>query len=249
MKLLIANPNTSEAITARIAAVARAVVSPGTEIVTATARTGVPYIVTRAEAAIAACALLEMMAAHGHDCDAAVVAAFGDPGLEAARELMPVPVVGLAEASMVTACLLGRRFSLVSFAQAFVPWYRDSVERLGLIARLASIRCLDGGFNPVAGADEAGEAALAELCRRCGTEDGADVVVLAGAPLAGLAARIGARTGVRVLDGVAAATRQAEALAGLPLGRPAARAANGAAAKPVTGVSPALEAMFHAAAG
>ena len=123
MKLLVLNPNTSESVTERIAAAARAAASPGTEIVPMTAQWGVPYIVTRAEAAIATCAALEVMAEHVDGHDAIVLAAFGDPGLDAARELMPVPVIGLSEGSMLTACMLARRFSLVSISPDFTPWY------------------------------------------------------------------------------------------------------------------------------
>ncbi len=245
MRLLVANPNTSASITARIEAAARAAASPGTEIVAVTAQMGVPYIVTRAEAAVAACAALELMASAGAGCEAAVIAAFGDPGLDAARELMPVPVVGLAESSMLTACMIGRRFALVSFAAAFAPWYRDSVDRLGLSSRFAGVRCLREGFTSAADVQEEKEAALVDLCRLAAEEDGADVVILAGAPLAGLAARIGARLPVPVLDCVAAAVRQAEMLAGL--GLTSALRPPLAAAKPVTGVTAALADLFQRA--
>src|SRR4051812_48495622 len=47
MRILFANPNTTVAVTERIAAVARAAVSAGTEIVAVTGQSGVPYIATR----------------------------------------------------------------------------------------------------------------------------------------------------------------------------------------------------------
>ena len=242
MRLLIANPNTSKPITKRIEAAARAAASPGTQIVAVTAQFGVPYIVTRAEAAIAAHATLDLMANANGSCDAAVVAAFGDPGLDAARELMTVPVVGLAEASMLTACMIGRRFALVSFASAFAPWYRDSVERLGLSSRLAAVRCLRESFTSAADVQEEKEAALVDLCRLAVEEDEADVIILAGAPLAGLAARVGAQVQVPVLDCVAAAVRQAEMLAGLQFTRAAKMTTP--TLKSMTGVSDALARLY-----
>ncbi len=245
MKLLVLNPNTSESVTERIAAAARAAASPGTEIVPMTAQWGVPYIVTRAEAAIATCAALEVMAEHVDGHDAIVLAAFGDPGLDAARELMPVPVIGLSEGSMLTACMLARRFSLVSISPDFTPWYRDSVERLGLQSRLASVRALEEGFDSIAHVQEEKEAMLLSLCRRAAEDDGADIVILAGAPLAGLAARLTGRVPIPVLDGVAAAVRQAEALAAFPPGPAALRRPAGSATKPVTGVSPAVQRLFQ----
>ena len=243
MRLLIANPNTSTSITMRIEAAARAAASPGTQITAVTAQFGAPYIVTRAEAAIAAYAMLELLAHSGHGYDAAVIAAFGDPGLDAARELAPMPVVGLAESSMLTACMLGRRFALVSFASAFAPWYRESVERLGLSSRLAAVRCLREGFTSAADVQEEKETALVDLCRLAAEEDGADVVILAGAPLAGLAARIGSRVPVPVLDCVAAGVRQAEMLAGLKLTR-AARTTP-PPSKFMTGVSDAMISLYE----
>lgn len=103
MKILLLNPNTSESLTTRLVDATAQVVAPGTEIVPATAPRGVPYISTRAEAQIGGAIALEMLAERAGRYDAAVIAAFGDPGLFAARELFEVPVVGMAEAAMLTA--------------------------------------------------------------------------------------------------------------------------------------------------
>jgi Asp/Glu/hydantoin racemase len=207
MKILLINPNTSQAVTDRIQAAAAAAVSPGTEITAITASRGVPYIATRAEAAIGSGIALEMLAEHWRSADAAVIAAFGDPGLGGARELFDIPVVGLAEAAMLTACMLGRRFAIVSFAHALGPWYRECVEYHGLIGRLAGIRLLDGTFKAISDVQDEKEALLVELANRSIAEDEADVIVLAGAPLAGLAAKVRDRIPVPVVDGVAAAVK------------------------------------------
>lgn len=212
MKLLFVNPNTSDSITAIIHKVASAAARPGTEIVSVTARRGVPYIATRAEAAIGAVAALEMLADHWGGCDAAVLAAFGDPGLPAARELLPIPTVGLAEAGLFTACMLGRRFSVVSFSQSLGPWFRECVEYHGLVNRMAGISLLGGDFKDIASVQNEKEDLLVSLCERAVQEDGADVAVLAGTPLAGLAARIGHRVSIPVVDCVSAAVYMAETL-------------------------------------
>ena len=214
-RILLLNPNTSADITERMMVVARAAAAPGTEVIAATAPRGVPYIATRAEAAIGGAVVLDMLAERLGTFDAAVVAAFGDPGLGGARELMPVPVIGLAEASMLTACMLGRRFSIVSFARALGPWFRECVAAHGLNERLASIRLLDDPFAAVGRVGEDKEDLLVALAGRAVAEDEADVIVLAGAPLAGLAARVRDRVPVPVGEGVAAAIRQAELLVSL----------------------------------
>jgi Asp/Glu/hydantoin racemase len=140
MRILVLNPNTSESITARLASAAKKAAASETVIVPLTAPRGVPYIATRAEAQIGGAIALEMLAEHHRDFDAAIIAAFGDPGLFGARELFDLPVVGLAEASMLTACMLGRRFAIVTFARALGPWYEDCVEMHGLSGRCAGVR-------------------------------------------------------------------------------------------------------------
>lgn len=242
MKILLVNPNTSASVTARIEAVARAAAGPGTEIAALTAPRGVPYIATRGEAVIGAAVALEMLAEHHAGCDAAVIAAFGDPGLYGARELLPIPVIGMAEAAMLTACMLGRRFALVSFASALEPWFRECVELHGLERRLSGIHMLAGGFRKIGDVQEEKEALLIELCHKA-IESGADTIVLAGAPLAGLAAKVADRVPVPLVDGVAAAVKQAETLASLKP-RKAIAGSFKRVPKPTTGLTPALRQLI-----
>lgn len=244
MRLLVANPNTSAAVTARIAAVARQAAAPGTEIVAVTAEAGPEYIATRAEAVLGAMATLELLAAHGEGADAAIVAAFADPGLGAARELMRVPVVGLAEAAMLTACMLGRRFAILTFAAALEPWYQECVEYHGLAGRCAGVFCLDEAFGGVATVAEEKEAALLALCGRA-VGQGADVCILGGAPLAGLAARMAPRVEVPLLDPVAAAVRQAETLVALGPRKPVAGTFRRPGPKRLSGLSAPLRRLFE----
>ena len=65
----------------------------------------------QSRAVVAAHATLEALAEHAVACDAAIIAAFADLGLEAARTMLDIPVVGIAQAAMATASLLGNRFS------------------------------------------------------------------------------------------------------------------------------------------
>jgi allantoin racemase len=94
MRLLVINPNISGSVTALIEAEARRSASAGTEITMQTAAFGVAYIETRFEALVGAYATAQLAAEHHAGHDAVVVAAFGDPGLAALREVLPVPVLG-----------------------------------------------------------------------------------------------------------------------------------------------------------
>lgn len=243
-RLLFVNPNTSVGVTDRIAVAARQAAAPGTEITFQTAPHGVPYIATRAEAVIGGQVALEMLAEHQAGHDVAVIAAFGDPGLGGARELLSIPVIGLAEAAMLTACMLGRRFAIVSFASALGPWYRECVEYHGLTGRLAAIRLLDGTFRSIGDVQEEKESLLVDLAHKAVQRDEADVIVLAGAPLAGLAHRVADRISVPVVDGVAAAVKQAEALAALQPRKATAGTFRKPPPKPTSGVAPALEKLM-----
>lgn len=215
MKLLIVNPNISDSVTGLIEAEARRAASPGVELTLLTAPFGVAYIETRAEAAVGAYATLNLLAEHYPGHDAAVVAAFGDPGLAAAREMLPIPVVGLTEAALMSAAMLGGRFSIVAISRRIRAWYQETVDQHRLGGRLASIRCLDEALADIGSVQaDKGEQLLA-LCETAVREDGADVIIIAGAPLAGLARSIAGRIPVPVVDGVSSAVRHAETLAAL----------------------------------
>lgn len=244
MKLLILNPNTSTEMTDMIASAAADHALPGTELTTLTAEWGLPYIATRAEAAIAGHVVLDMLAEHHRKFDAAIIAAFGDPGLGGAREMFDLPVIGISEAAMLTACMLGRRFSIVTFTPALRPWYEECIEWHGLQSRCASIRALDEPFRSVSDVQNEKEHLLLRLAGEAVTEDGADVVIPAGTPLAGFARRIRDRVGVPVVDLVAASVKQAEALAALKHGKATIGTFRRPAAKASTGLSPRLAARF-----
>jgi Asp/Glu/hydantoin racemase len=243
-RILLLNPNTSVELTDAMAEVARAAASSDVVIEAITAPRGVPYIATRAEALIGGAVALEMLAEREGSFDAAIIAAFGDPGLGGAREMMQRPVIGLAEASLLTACMLGGRFAIVSFSPTLGPWFAECVESHRLGGRLASIRLLDSPFSAVGAVRDEKEALLVELARRAVDEDGADVIVLAGAPLAGLAARVRDRIEVPVVEGVAAAIKQAELLVGLDVRKAVKGGYRRPAPKPTIGLAPALTRLF-----
>ena len=214
MKILVINPNISESVTALIAAEARRAASPGTVIVPVTAPFGVAYIETESEAAIGGYAAMVLYAEHGTDCDAVVIAAFGDPGLPAVREIAPVPVVGIAEAAFIAAGELGARFSIIAISKRIAAWYRRCAQLNEVDGDLASIRTLTGPIGDIGAVQEEQEAALLSLCTGIVDQDGAEVIIMAGAPLAGVGRRIAHRLPVRLVDGVTSAVRLAEARVG-----------------------------------
>jgi allantoin racemase len=213
VRILLINPNTTESVTALVAGYARAIAGDAATFVPITGRFGARYISTRAAAAIAAHAALDALAQHVAGCDAVYLACFGDPGLAALREISPVPVIGMAEASCLEASNRGRRFAIVTGGALWGPMLTEFVASLGLAERLAAVRTIAPTGDRIARDPEAALAELAAACTACATEDGADVVILGGAALAGLASRIQPSVPIPVLCSVEAGTRAAVAAA------------------------------------
>jgi Asp/Glu/hydantoin racemase len=213
LRILLINPNTTESVTALVANHASAIADGAAIFLPVTGRFGARYISTRAAAAIAAHAALDALARHVAGCDAVYLACFGDPGLAALREISPVPVIGMAEASCLEACNRGRRFAIVTGGALWGPMLTEFVVWLGLAARLASVRTIAPTGDLIARDPEAALAQLTAACTACAVEDGADVVILGGAALAGLAARIQPSVPIPVLCSVEAGTRAAMAAA------------------------------------
>jgi allantoin racemase len=207
LRILLINPNTSVAITAMLATRVGEIVGAAATTVPVTGRFGARYIASRAAAVIAGHAALEALAEHVDGCDAVYLACFGDPALAALREISPVPVVGMAEASCRLACSRGERFAIVTGGAAWEPMLRELVATLGLADRLAAIRTIAPTGEEVAQKPEMALEQLAAACSLCTTESGADVVILGGAGLAGLAAPLQASVPVPVICSVEAGAR------------------------------------------
>ena len=243
-RLLLINPNISESVSELIRHEAQRSAAPGCAIEVLTASQGVAYIETRFEAMLGAYAAAQIAAEHHARFDAVVVAAFGDPGLLALREVLPCPVTGLSEAALASACLLGRRFSIVAISQRIRAWYLETVQANGLESRLASIRGLDEPLADIGRVQEDQGARLLGLAERCVHEDGADVIVLAGAPLAGLARSLQGQLPVPVVDGVSSAVRHAQSLVALQPGRARLGSFAPPPIKPNRGLPPAIEQLL-----
>ena len=218
MRLLIINPNISESVSELILAEAQRSAAPGTELTMLTADAGVAYIETRMEALLGGHAALRLAAEHGPSHDAVIVAAFGDPGLAAIRELLPVPVLGMTESALASASLLGHRFSIIAISQRIAAWYREVVTACGFAGRMASLRALDRPLSGIGSVQQEHGERLKQLCEQAVAEDGADVIVLAGAPLAGLARSLRGQLPVPVVDGVSSAVCHAQSLVQLQPG-------------------------------
>jgi allantoin racemase len=200
MRILIINPNSDPDMTRRIEEAGRAFAS-GRFDVACLATPGAPrFIDTYEDQALAAPGMVRLLRENHEAFDAFVVACHCDPNLDLMKEIAAKPVVGIGEASMKLASMLGHRFSVLSTAARSIPNKEALIERYGLRGQMASVRA------PEEEGLEGSEGDLEERFFRAGRaaidKDGAEVVVLGCAGLAGLDKRLQARLGAPVLDGV-----------------------------------------------
>lgn len=222
MKLLVINPNTSETMTTGIGAAAQAVAAPGTTIITMQPGFGPRSIEGHFDETIAAAGVAELVRRHaGPEAldppDAIVIACFGDPGLDAAREATAVPVLGVAEAAFHAASFVATGFSVVTTMTRTCVIAEHLLHKYGFAARCRGVHGTD---IPVLALEDGGAACLDPIeaaARAALAHDRSGAIVLGCAGMAALCAALSARLGVPVIDGVAAAVKFAEALAALGL--------------------------------
>jgi allantoin racemase len=216
LRITVVNPNTTAAMTEAIGACARAVTDA--EVIAVNPAMGPASIESHYDEALAVPGLLQEIArADSLGSDGFVVACFGDPGLDAAREIAAGPVVGIAEAAMHVATLVGRSFGVVTTLSRTIGTANDLVARYGFRDRCVAVRACDIPVLELDAPYSAARAAVTELCRRTVEEDGADSIVLGCAGMADFCADVSRAVGVPVIDGVTAAVRLVESLVALRL--------------------------------
>ena len=213
-KILIVNPNTTASMTHTIDAAARAVAAPGTEIVAVTSSMGPASIEGFYDEAFAVPGLIRALL-EAPDADAGIIACFDDTGLDAARSVARFPVVGICEAALVTAGQLAKRIAIVTTLPRSIVPLEELVRRYGFADRALVTACNVAVLDLEKTGSDAAEKLDAEIA--LALDKGAEAIVLGCAGMADLALTLSQRFGVPVIDGVAAAVKQAEALVGLKL--------------------------------
>ncbi|ENO84752.1 aspartate/glutamate racemase family protein [Thauera linaloolentis] len=217
MRILIVNVNTTVSMTEGIAAQARKFAAPGTEIVGLTPRFGAESVEGNFESYLCAVGVMDAVMRYDQPFDAVIQAGYGEHGREGLQELLDVPVVDITEAAASTAMFLGHKYSVVTTLDRTVPLIEDRLKLAGLDARCASVRA--SGMAVLELETQPGRAvesivAQAEAAVR---DDHAEVICLGCGGMVELEATVRERTGVPVVDGVAAAVTIAESLVRLGL--------------------------------
>jgi len=219
MRIKIINPNTTQSMTDKIGACARTVARAGTEIVAVSPAMGPVSIESHYDETLAAVGVLaEVASGEQQDCDGYVIACFGDPALLAARELARGPVLGIAEAAMHVASLLGQRFSVVTTLGRTKGQAWHLAKRYGMQHFCANVRACELPVLALEGDAAQALARITNECQRALAEDGCDTIVLGCAGMADWCAPISqALGGVPVVDGVSAAVELVQSLVSLGL--------------------------------
>ena len=219
LKLLLVNGNRTQAVTDIVLAEARRVAAPGTALLAVTAAFGMDIVFSHAGDVIAAHAVLDVLAKHHHGCDAAILAISFDSGLAAARELLPIPVLGITESALHAAGQIGGRIGIITFGEGSRALYQEVFTRYGVLPSppslpiVAGVRVIDiASTADYLSAGKMDARIVAEANALAG--EGAKAVVICGAAMAGVARRLQPAVSVPLVDGVASAVMRAEALVG-----------------------------------
>jgi len=201
----------------------RAAARPDTEMSLATLDKGPPSIESRYDEALAVPDVIAKVARAELDgMDAVIIDCMGDPGLEAAREKVSIPVIGPAETSMHIAAMLAHRFSVVTVLDTLIPAFDHHALKTGLTSRMASVRTVGIPVLELHDHSRLLEALLNQSVRAV-TDDGAHLLILGCTGMAGMVHGlvVGLQrhgiTDVPVIDPTVLAVKMAEALVDLQL--------------------------------
>jgi allantoin racemase len=217
-RILVVNSNTSKAATQRIANILEPHAREDTAVTCVNVQAGPEGIDTLLDVLISGLETVRVITANRYDYDAYIIACGDDPGLDAARQVTDRPVIGIAEAAMLTACPLGSNFSILTASRAEIPRITQLVDRYGLRSRLASVSaCAEMSTAEIIGDLNELYQRFLSAARRAIEEDMAEVILLTGSVMGGLEDKMSQELGVPVLSGIVCALKLAESMTDLNL--------------------------------
>ncbi len=200
MKILIINPNSDLEMTEAIQRTAENF-SAGEFDVTCKPTPGAPeFIETYEDEIKTAPGMIQLVRENEDKFDAFIIACHDDPNLDVMKEITRKPVVGIAEASMKIASMLGHRFSVLTTSEHSIPIKEALVRKYHLQDVLASVRAPREETI-----EKSDELKYMETAQSSIKEDMAEVLVLGCAGMTGLDKHLEEKMGIPVLDGIVCA--------------------------------------------
>jgi allantoin racemase len=213
MKILVINPNTSQLVTDRIAGVVRSIARTETDVDIICIPHGPESLESFYDEALATPYIIDAVKeANQQGYDAVVLAAFCDPGIEALKEISDIPVFGLEEVSFSVALLLGNKFSILTEKKHKENVKAQQVRKHGLESRFASVRALNMGVVEIASEPERVKQTGIALARKMIEEDGAEVIIMGCASMAGYSKDLESELHIPVIDPVQTTFKVVEGL-------------------------------------
>jgi len=218
MRVFVINPNTSESVTERVRRELERIKRADTELTVVNPEHGPVFIESAHGDVLAGLPTLELVRkANEKGYNAIVIACFSDTALDAAREISDIPVIGIEEATIHMAAMLGHKFSITTNFRNRVSTREIHTRLRGVDSAYASTLVLNMSMLEFDANPDKAKARILELARKAVEEDGTEVIILGCAGLAGYAEDIERELGVVVLDPTAVAFKIAEAIADLGL--------------------------------
>jgi allantoin racemase len=218
MKILVINPNPSIPMTNQIRAALETIKRSDTELTVTCPQKGPETIESAYDEAYAIPPTLELVKKADQDgFDAVILACFSDPGLEAAKEITNIPVVGIEEATLHMAAMLGAKFTIMTPRKQRIPSKVEHVHLRGMSHFLASVRSLDLTVAQTESDPVKTKQRLVEVSKIAVEVDGAEIIIMGCAGMSGYAQEIEQTLNVKVLDPSAVALKTAEAMVDLGL--------------------------------
>ena len=207
--LYVINPNSSEAVTAGIAAA----MAPlrrydGPHIECVTLADGPPGVQTQHDVDRAALSVHRFAQEHRGEAAGFVVACFSDPGLHMLREMKGVPAFGISECAALTALTLGQRFGVIAILQGSIGRHWRAWGAMGIAQRVAGEAAIGRAVSELSD-QQATLAAMVDAGKRLRDENGADVLVMGCAGMAPFRAPLQEATGLPVVEPTQAAVSMA----------------------------------------
>ncbi|MDQ7839688.1 MAG: aspartate/glutamate racemase family protein [bacterium] len=148
-----------------------------------------------------------------HGIGAVSIGCFYDPGMWELREALEVPVVGIAEASLVLGGFLASRLAVLIGDWKWLPKMEQNARHTGMAHRVCAWRSIELSVQAIQDDPEGCYQAIHREARAARDEDHAEGIILGCAALTGTAARLQDDLHIPVVDPVAAGYQVACALA------------------------------------
>lgn len=220
-RILVINPNSTQAVTDGIARALQPLQLPGGPVFECvTLREGPPGIQTQRDVDGVVGPLTRLVADRDADCSAFVIACYSDPGLHSAREVTAKPVLGISECGVLAALTLGHRFGVIAILATSIPRHLRYLGAMGVSSRLANERAVGLQVTELADPTRTRQKMI-DTGRRLVDEDGAHVIVMGCAGMAQYRAPLEDALGVPVVEPTQAAAGMALARVLLSNGLPA----------------------------